>query len=245
MVLDRDLADNRSFIKRHLGLVPQELNMNIHLPVEHILINQAGYFGVPRAEAKKRAEHLLATLSLFDKRGKFLRQLSGGMKRRVMIARALMHKPDILLLDEPTAGVDVELKHLTWQLLRELNAEGTTILLTTHNLEEAENLCQDLAIIQEGRLLMQDRREKILGHLTKEAFHVSLQQPLSDEISLPQFGIHRLEQANTYEVVCEQGQSLHDMFDAFNAKGVRVNRVWKPSSRLEEVFLHVLKEGSK
>lgn len=183
-VFGHDLDREPEAVKACLGLVPQEFNFNIFLPVVEVLLNQAGYYGIPRPEALARAEFYLRKLELWDRRHTEMRQLSGGLKRRLMIARGLIHQPRLLILDEPTAGVDIEIRRGMWAFLRELNAQGTTIILTTHYLEEAESLCRHIAIINRGRVAEREGMTRLLGRLEAETFVLNLKQPLTDRKSV-------------------------------------------------------------
>ena len=169
-IYGKDIDRELTLAKSYIGLVPQEFNFNVFEPIEEIVINQAGYYGIERKEAAKRTEKLLKQLSLWDKRHEMARNLSGGMKRRLMIARSLVHNPQLLILDEPTAGVDIEIRHTMWEFLKEINAAGTTIILTTHYLEEAENLCKNIAIIESGKIVENTSMKNLLGKLNAETF---------------------------------------------------------------------------
>ena len=193
--LDRELTAAKSCI----GLVPQEFNFNQFEPVDEIVINQAGYYGIPRDIARTRAETYLRQLGLWEKRRQIARELSGGMKRRLMIARALVHEPRLLILDEPTAGVDIEIRRSMWDFLRAINARGVTILLTTHYLEEAENLCRHIAIIDQGQLIENTRMQTLLGRLHQETFVLNLAQPLAAVPELPGYPLRRIDEC-TLEV---------------------------------------------
>ena len=188
--LDRELNAAKSCI----GLVPQEFNFNQFEPVAEIVVNQAGYYGIPRALAWQRAETYLKQLGLWEKRRGMARQLSGGMKRRLMIARALVHQPKLLILDEPTAGVDIEIRRSMWDFLREINAQGTTIILTTHYLEEAETLCRHIAIIDRGAIIENTRMQTLLGRLDLETFVLNLRQPLAGLPEIPGYPLRRLDE---------------------------------------------------
>jgi ABC-2 type transport system ATP-binding protein len=183
-VFGRDLDRQAESVKASLGVVPQEFNFNLFLPVEEVVINQAGYFGIPRREARDRAEFYLRKLDLWERRRSEMRLLSGGMKRRLMIARALVHRPRLLILDEPTAGVDIEIRRAMWDYLRELNAGGTTIILTTHYLEEAESLCRNIAVIDHGRIAAVSETSALLAGLDVETFVLNLKQPVAEPLVL-------------------------------------------------------------
>ena len=188
-VFGHDIDADLELAKACLGLVPQEINFNQFEKVSTILVNQAGFYGIPRRLAKERMEVWLHKLQLREKRDAVSRSLSGGMKRRLMIARALIHEPRLLILDEPTAGVDIEVRRSMWEFLRQLNDEGTTIILTTHYLEEAENLCRNIAIIDEGRIIEHDRMATVLRKLHSEVFVLNVRQPLAAAPELPGYAV--------------------------------------------------------
>lgn len=229
--LDTQLTD----LKKQLGVVPQEFNFNNFEKVIDILTNQAGYYGVPRHEALKRAEYWLKKLDLWDKRQQKSMRLSGGMKRRLMIARALMHNPRLLILDEPTAGVDIELRRTMWQFLQELNQQGTTIILTTHYLEEAEMLCRNIGIIQQGRLVVNTSMKALLAKLETETFILDLAQR-GEAIQLPDYRF-KLVDALTLEVEVHREQGLNNLFAALSAQGITVLSMRNKANRLEELFV--------
>lgn len=227
--------------KSELGLVPQEFNFSQFETLNQILVNQAGYYGVPRKEAHQRAEKYLKQLGLLDKKDKQARTLSGGMKRRLMIARALMHQPKLLILDEPTAGVDIELRRSMWDFLREINQQGVTIILTTHYLEEAELLCKNIAIIDKGIIVENTSIKALLAKLNKETFIFDLQQPVQP-ISLPDYP-HTLLDDHTLEVEVAKSQGLNGVFNALNQQGNTVLSMRNKANRLEELFVGLLNEG--
>jgi ABC-2 type transport system ATP-binding protein len=226
--------------KASLGLVPQEFNFNIFEKVEDIVVNQAGYYGIPRERAFPEAEKILKQLDLWEKRRSAARELSGGMKRRLMIARALVHKPKLLILDEPTAGVDVELRRSMWDFLRELNASGVTIILTTHYLEEAEQLCRNVAIINKGEIVEQGSIKSLLGNMHRETFVVDVYETLEKkaEEALRAFDAKLIDD-NTLEVSVDNGQVLHDALIGLDRMGVRVRSMRNKANRLEEFFIHL------
>lgn len=234
-VFGYDLDHNLAEVKKHIGLVPQEFNFNQFENVIDILINQAGYYGIPRAEALERAEKWLKKLDLWDKRKQQAMRLSGGMKRRLMIARALMHDPKLLILDEPTAGVDIELRRTMWTFLRELNLQGTTIILTTHYLEEAEMLCRNIGIIQHGKIVVNTSMKALLAKLESETFILDL----AEKTPLPQIQGYNLTQldSNTIEVEVKREQGLNGLFAQFSAQGIKVLSMRNKANRLEELFL--------
>ncbi len=244
-VFGHDLDADPEGVKCCLGLVPQEFNFNQFEPVEEIVANQAGYYGVPRKEALRRTETALKQLDLWDKRRGMARQLSGGMKRRLMIARALANRPRLLILDEPTAGVDIEIRRSMWQFLREINRQGTTIILTTHYLEEAERLCRNLAVIDHGRIVEQGAIEDLLFRLNTETFVLNLGRRLEGELpSLAPFTATRLDAA-TLEVVVQQGQGLNRLFALLSSHGIEVASLRNKQNRLEQLFIDMVEAGRK
>jgi ABC-2 type transport system ATP-binding protein len=238
-VFGHDIDTQLELAKSCLGVVPQEINFNQFEKVSTILLNQAGFYGIPRPVARKRMEHWLEQLQLADKRDAVSRTLSGGMKRRLMIARALIHEPRLLILDEPTAGVDIEVRRSMWEFLRQLNAQGTTIILTTHYLEEAETLCRHIAIIDEGRIVENDRMSTVLRKLHSETFVLNLGQPLREAPSLPGYRA-RLVDDYTLEVEVNKGQHLNGIFAGLTAAGVEVVSLRNKANRLEELFLRLV-----
>jgi ABC-2 type transport system ATP-binding protein len=233
--IDRELEAAKSC----LGVVPQEINFNQFEKVSTILLNQAGFYGIPRRVARDRVEHWLRQLQLWDKRDAVSRTLSGGMKRRLMIARALVHEPQLLILDEPTAGVDIEVRRSMWEFLRRINAQGTTIILTTHYLEEAENLCRHIAIIDEGRIIENDRMSTVLRKLHTETFVLNLHNPLAMPLALPGYPVRQVDDT-TLEVDVSREQNLNQIFAALTAAGIEVLSMRNKSNRLEELFLRLV-----
>ena len=233
--IDRDIGAAKSCI----GIVPQELNFNQFESVETILVNQAGFYGIPRAIARERTERYLTQLQLWEKRRAVARSLSGGMKRRLMIARALVHEPRLLILDEPTAGVDIEIRRTMWEFLRQTNERGVTIILTTHYLEEAENLCRNVAIIDKGRIIENDLMSNVLRKLQTETFVLNLREPLSTAPSLPGFGVTRVDE-RTLEIEVSNGHSLNDIFIRLAAQGIDVVSMRNKVNRLEELFMRLV-----
>ncbi|PHM61715.1 ABC transporter ATP-binding protein [Xenorhabdus ishibashii] len=221
--------------KRQLGLVPQEFNFNPFETVIQIVLNQAGYYGVPRNVALERAETYLTQLDLWGKRNERAIRLSGGMKRRLMIARALMHQPKLLILDEPTAGVDIELRRSMWEFLKELNAQGTTIILTTHYLEEAEMLCRNIGIIQHGELVENTSMKNLLSQLECETFLLDL-SPKGTKPIVEGYD-YRLIDAVTLEVDVKRGQGLNDVFTQLSTQGIQISSMRNKANRLEELFV--------
>ena len=233
--IDRDLDRAKSCI----GIVPQEINFNMFESPETIVVNQAGFYGVERGVARQRAEKYLKQLQLWDKRKSMARALSGGMKRRLMIARALMHEPRLLILDEPTAGVDIEIRRSMWDFLRQINDAGTTIILTTHYLEEAENLCRNIAIIDGGRIIERDRMSNLLRKLQTESFVFTLRNPVAAAPVLDGYGVKLIDD-HTLEVEVSKNQNLNDMFARLSAQGVDVLSMRNKVNRLEEMFMRLV-----
>ncbi len=235
-VLGIDLDRDPAGVKAKIGLVPQEINFNLFERVIDIVVNQAGYYGIPRRLANERAERYLNELGLWDRREHSARSLSGGLKRRLMIARALMHEPPLLILDEPTAGVDIELRRSMWDFLRTTNAAGTTIILTTHYLEEAESLCRRIAIIQHGELADQGDMRELLGRLHTETFVLDLRHPIEHPPELRGYTVRQTD-ATTLELDVPREQNINDAFELLSASGVEVLSMRNKANRLEEVFL--------
>lgn len=232
-----DLDSQREAVKRSLGVVPQEFNFNNFEKVLDIVVQQAGYYGLPRKLAHQRAETYLKKLDLWEKRDVQARMLSGGMKRRLMIARALVHEPKILILDEPTAGVDIEIRRSMWVFLKELNKKGTTIILTTHYLEEAESLCRNLAIIGHGEIIARGATKDLLKEKNKSTFIADLRNPLNqlpEDLNL--FGA-RLTDDNSIEFSLERGASLNQVFDLFSKYEIHASSIRPKTNRLEELFV--------
>jgi ABC-2 type transport system ATP-binding protein len=225
--------------KKFIGIVPQEFNFNLFEKVFDIVTNQAGYYGLPYALACERAEKYLRELGLWDKRNDQARHLSGGMKRRLMIARALVHEPRLLILDEPTAGVDIEMRRGMWEFLQRLNAEGTTIILTTHYLEEAEALCRNIAIINHGEIVENSSIRDLLRRLNREVFIFDSADVLPASIDISGFVLRRIDE-QSLEVEVEKGQTLNDVFAALQRAGVQVVSMRNRSNRLEEMFVTLL-----
>ena len=236
-VFGYDLDAQKTQLKQQIGLVPQEFNFNQFEKVVDVLTQQAGFYGIPLKEAKVRAEMWLKKLDLWEKRTHVTRELSGGMKRRVMIARALMHNPKLLILDEPTAGVDIELRRSLWDFLRELNQQGTTIILTTHYLEEAENLCRNIGIIQHGKLIENTSMKSLLAKLETEIFVLDLQNMPQNRPLVIEHYPHKLLDENTLEVEVQRAQGLTNLFTQLTTQNVEVLSMRNKSNRLEELFL--------
>ncbi len=241
-----DLDTQRELAKAQIGLVPQEFNFNVFEPVGEIIVNQGGYYGIPRAEAQVRAEKLLRQLGLWDKRKEQARTLSGGMKRRLMIARALVHHPRLLILDEPTAGVDIEIRRSMWEFLTELNQQGTTIILTTHYLEEAETLCRNIGIIDKGELIENTSMKSLLGRLDTEKYVFDIAKPVEQQ-QLVDFNTGQLSvrDPTTLDVSFHKNESsLNQVFEFLNAKGLQVVSMRNKTNRLEQLFIDLV-EGNK
>ncbi len=236
-VFGYDLDAQKTQLKQQIGLVPQEFNFNQFEKVVDVLTQQAGFYGIPLKEAKVRAEMWLKKLDLWEKRTHLTRELSGGMKRRVMIARALMHNPKLLILDEPTAGVDIELRRSLWDFLRELNQQGTTIILTTHYLEEAENLCRNIGIIQHGKLIENTSMKSLLAKLETEIFVLDLQNMPQNRPLVIEHYPHKLLDENTLEVEVQRAQGVTNLFTQLTTQNVEVLSMRNKSNRLEELFL--------
>ena len=239
-----DLDQNPGDARMHIGLVPQEFNFNIFEPVGEILLNQAGYYGIPRKIARHRAETYLKKLELWDRRYDMARELSGGMKRRLMIARALVHQPRLLILDEPTAGVDIEIRYSMWNFMRELNASGTTIILTTHYLEEAESLCNNIAIIDKGVTIEQTDMRSLLNRLNMETFVLYLDHEIEQ---LPDCGDYhvRLLDKSTMEVDKHKDHDLNGLYSRLSQCNIKVVSMRNKSNRLEQLFMSMLNNNSK
>ena len=241
-IFGEDIDRNFSRAKRMLGLVPQEFNFNVFEPVEEILVNQAGYFGIERKTAFERAEQYLKQLGLWEKRRQQARDLSGGMKRRLMIARALVHRPRLLILDEPTAGVDIEIRRSMWRYLQELNQAGTTIILTTHYLEEAESLCRHIGIIDEGELIESTSMKQLLSQLQMETFVLDLKMPLHTPPRLAQNGVRLLDE-HTLEADITRERSINFLFDELSRHNIEVLSMRNKTNRLEQLFVHMVENN--
>ncbi|GIU21445.1 ABC transporter ATP-binding protein [Shewanella schlegeliana] len=241
-VFEHDLDTELELAKLCIGLVPQEFNFNQFETVQQIVVNQAGYYGVKRDVALQRAEKYLSQLDLWEKRNSAARELSGGMKRRLMIARALMHEPKLLILDEPTAGVDIELRRSMWSFLTELNAQGVTIILTTHYLEEAEMLCRNIGIIDKGVLVECTSMKSLLSRLNMETFILDLKNDLNSAPELS--GVQcRLNDSHTLEVDVAKEQGLNSVFLQLSELGIQVLSMRNKANRLEELFVELVEKG--
>jgi ABC-2 type transport system ATP-binding protein len=239
MDIDKDFPKAKSFI----GVVPQEFNFNNFEKVENILIAQAGYYGIPAAIARERSEKYLKELGLWEKRHTPARMLSGGMKRRLMIARALVHEPKLLILDEPTAGVDIELRRSMWTFLKDINAQGTTIILTTHYLEEAENLCRNIAIIDKGKIVQNSTMKSLLKELQEEVFIFDVQETLPQDLTLPGYSVNVID-PHSMEIAVQKDQGLNALFAALTEKSLHVSSMRSKANRLEELFVKLVEGGN-
>ncbi|MDQ3959369.1 MAG: ABC transporter ATP-binding protein [Pseudomonadota bacterium] len=238
--IDRELEAAKSYI----GLVPQEINFSQFEAVMEVVVNQAGYYGIDRPLARQRAEKYLKKLGLWNKRQDRSRTLSGGMKRRLMIARALLHEPKLLILDEPTAGVDIELRRSMWEFLKEFNAAGTTIILTTHYLEEAENLCRNIAIIDHGQIIENTSMKYLLAKLNIETFILDLRQQLAQAPAIEGYRFKRVDET-TLEVEVSKDLSLNALFRCLSERGIEVVSMRNKANRLEELFIRLLQDNGK
>ncbi|MFZ0258255.1 MAG: ABC transporter ATP-binding protein [Gammaproteobacteria bacterium] len=243
IIAGHDLDTEPTAAKRLIGLVPQEFNFNVFEPAGEIVINQAGYYGIGRKRAYRRAEESLTQLGLWDKRHRIARELSGGMKRRLMIARALVHEPKLLILDEPTAGVDIEIRRSMWELLRFINARGTTIILTTHYLEEAESLCRNVAIINHGKIIENSALHTLLGKLQTELFILNFRDRVDQ---LPPASGYRFNLLDDYtcEVEVTKDQGINGLFEALSHAGIEVVSMRNKQNRLEQLFIGLV-EGKR
>ncbi|TMN74481.1 ABC transporter [Pseudoalteromonas sp. S1727] len=240
-VFGHDIDSDLEAAKSQLGLVPQEFNFSQFETLTQILVNQAGYYGVPRKVAHQRADKYLTQLGLLEKKDKQARTLSGGMKRRLMIARALMHEPKLLILDEPTAGVDIELRRSMWDFLRQINEQGVTIILTTHYLEEAELLCKNIAIIDSGIIVENTTIKALLAKLDRETFILDLKQPVQP-VTLDGYKFTMADD-HTIEVEVAKSQGLNAVFTALTEQGNTVLSMRNKANRLEELFVGLLEQG--
>ena len=240
-VFDADIDKDWAKAKSYIGVVPQEFNFSIFEKVQNVVVNQAGYFGVPRKEAIESANYYLNEVGLWDRRFDITQRLSGGMKRRLMIARALVHNPRLLILDEPTAGVDIEIRRSMWAFLQKINAQGKTIILTTHYLEEAESLCKNIAIIDKGLINTNTTMKALLSQLDSQSFIFDLTEPLQ---TLPVLNGYNIKQVDdrTLEIETYSNTSLNSLFLELTAKGLEVKSMRTKSNRLEELFLNLTRD---
>ncbi|MEE4186162.1 MAG: ABC transporter ATP-binding protein [Gammaproteobacteria bacterium] len=243
-VFGHDIDTELEAAKSCIGVVPQEINLNQYDTAYNCVYNQAGFYGLGAARARERTEAVLRELQLYDRRSDIARNFSGGMKRRLMIARALVHEPRLLMLDEPTAGVDIEIRRSMWEFLRRINEQGTTIILTTHYLEEAENLCRHVGIIDAGRIVENDRMSNVLRKLHQEVFVLSLSEPVPTGFTLPDFNLLAVNE-HEVEVEVHKGQDLNDLFAALGARGIRVASMRNKSNRLEELFMRLVERRDR
>ena len=242
-VFGHDTEKELNAAKSCIAVVPQETNLNLFDGIFNILVNQAGFYGVPRKESLKRAEHYLKQMELWDKRKEMARSLSGGMKRRLMIAKALVSEPRLLLLDEPTAGVDIETRRAMWNFLRQINRNGTTIILTTHYLEEAEQLCNQLAIIDDGKIVENDSMKNVLTKLKQEIFVLNLDTHIDKSLEIENYLIE-ITNPKEIEVHVKQAQTLNPLFEKLASLGIGVLSMRNKTNRLEELFVELTKTDS-
>lgn len=238
-VFGHDMDKELEAAKACIGVVPQEINFNQFETVEDIVVNQAGYYGIPRKEAVPKAETYLKQLDLWDKRESPSRNLSGGMKRRLMIARALVHEPRLLILDEPTAGVDIEIRRSMWRFLSDINRRGTTIILTTHYLEEAENLCRNIAIIDHGRIIENESTVRLLDKLSTEIFQLNLESPLREFPEVDGYDLRAIDD-RCLEVEIHRDKPINHLFEQLSRAGVEVSSMRNKVNRLEELFVRLV-----
>jgi ABC-2 type transport system ATP-binding protein len=241
-VFEVDIDQDFPAAKKTIGIVPQEFNFSQFEIGLDIVTNQAGYYGLPPALARERAEKYLKALGLWDKRNVPSRTLSGGMKRRLMIARALVHEPKLLILDEPTAGVDIEMRRLMWDFLKKLNAEGTTIILTTHYLEEAEALCRHIAIINNGEIVEHSSMKELLRRLKREVFILDCVEEAPESVNIEGFEVRHLD-SHTLEIEVEKGQHINQVFNELDRHGIHISSMRNRANRLEEMFVNLV-EGA-
>ncbi|MCL4103928.1 UNVERIFIED_CONTAM: hypothetical protein GTU68_034790 [Idotea baltica] len=241
-VFDNDIDVDFPAAKKHIGIVPQEFNFNMFEKASDILVSQAGYYGLPAKIARERAEKYLKALGLWEKRDIPSRMLSGGMKRRLMIARALVHEPKLLILDEPTAGVDIEMRRSMYDFLKDINEQGTTIILTTHYLEEAEALCRNIAIINHGQIVENTSMRSLLQQLNKEVFILDCTTTLAEVVEVPGYAVRRIDD-HTLEIEVEKGQSINGVFVELDKKSIAISSMRNRANRLEEMFVNLV-EGA-
>ena len=242
-IMGCDIDTEFSKAKSQIGLVPQEFNFNNFEPLVEIVKSQAGYYGMEKSVASDASEDCLQKLGLWEKRKSTPRELSGGMRRRLMIARALVHDPQLLILDEPTAGVDIEIRRSMWELLSKINENGKTIILTTHYLEEAESLCKNIAIIDHGKIIVDTSMRELLEKLNEESFILYLQKPISNNLELSEYQFVLLDN-KTIEITLTDGKSLHELFSLLYEQGIEVLSIKNKSNRLEELFLKLTGNSS-
>ena len=243
-IFGHDLDNDLEAAKSCIGVVPQEMNFNPFEKIIQIVVNQAGYYGIPRSVALPRAERYLKKMGLWEKRDDIALKLSGGMKRRLLIARALINEPKLLILDEPTAGVDIELRHELWHFLTELNKQGTTIILTTHYLEEAEHLCKNVAIIDHGEIIENSNMKELINRLHVQTLVLDLDKPVTTSPALPDFK-HRLLDSTTLEVELFKTQSANALFEQLSKENLIVTSMRNKTNRLEELFVRIIAENKQ
>jgi ABC-2 type transport system ATP-binding protein len=238
-IFDADLKRNKKLAKSYIGLVPQEVNFNQFETARNIVMNQAGYYGLPRKEALKNTEHCLKLMHLWDQRNTVTRRLSGGMKRRVMIARAMVHQPRLLILDEPTAGVDIEIRRSMWETMKQVNEQGTTIILTTHYLEEAESLCRNIAIINQGEIVEHTDMQSLLARLNEEHFVCDVKTPLKKIAAISGYKIDLINSMQI-SVSVPKNLGLNQLFKGLSEQQIEVVSLKNGSNRLEQLFLELI-----
>ncbi|MFZ2314821.1 MAG: ABC transporter ATP-binding protein [Gammaproteobacteria bacterium] len=243
-VFDYDMDTDLAIAKSLIGVVPQEVNFSQFEKVSQILINQAGYYGIPRKIANERMERYLSDMGILSMRDQPAIRLSGGMKRRLMIARALMNEPKLLILDEPTAGVDIELRRTLWDFLAKLNQSGTTIILTTHYLEEAELLCKNLAIIDHGEIIERANMKSLINRLNVQTLILDLQGASIDQLALDGYK-YRLVDDSSLEIEVRREQSLNELFELLTQQNIKINSMRNKTNRLEELFVNLIKENKR
>ena len=241
-VLGEDITDNPDWAKKNIGIVPQEYNLNQFIPIEETMLNVGGYFGITREDAHSRTYELFNQLGIWEKKDLTPRELSGGMKRRLMIARALIHKPNILILDEPTAGVDTELRLTMCDFFQEINKKGVTIILTTHYLEEAERLCKNLAIIHKGEIIQNSSMTDIYNMKKNKTYLVKSSDRITSDIKLDSFNVNMLDEY-TIEITCENRFNISDIINELNKKSISVLNIINKRNQLEELFMELTNTG--
>lgn len=243
-IFDADLKKNTQLAKSYIGLVPQEVNFNQFETVQNIVMNQAGYYGIPRKKARKQTEHCLKLMHLWEQRNTVSRRLSGGMKRRVMIARAMVHQPRLLILDEPTAGVDIEIRRSMWETMKQVNEQGTTIILTTHYLEEAESLCRHIAIINQGEIVENTDMQSLLARLNEEHFICDVKTPL---LAAPRIDGYEISLLNKMQLAISVPKEvgLNKLFQGLSDQNIEVLSLKNKSNRLEQLFLDLIDHDNK
>lgn len=247
-VFDADIDEDFPLAKSYIGIVPQEFNFSVFEPAQDVVINQAGYYGIPRKLARERSLYYLDRLGLSDKLTQPTRLLSGGMKRRLMIARALVNQPRLLILDEPTAGVDIEIRRSMWEFLSDINNAGTTIILTTHYLEEAESLCRNIAIIDDGELVQNTSTKQLLSQLQQETYVLDLSEPLAalpDDLKNSTAHIWSQKNEQSLEVMVPRNEAINSFFDSLTKHDIRVHSMRNKSNRLEQLFMELTSKDNK